>query len=696
MRKFRLLLTSGIFLLLFSCVKDNFDFDRFSDKISYKPSFIIPLAHGSLTLGNLLESDDSLVFFDPDNSIRLVIREDTIFSVSVDDILDIPKADPVWKDFILNPVAVYPFETDADISLGDLVEQGRMSEPQASMIHGSDGSLNTFPVIWDQYLGVFSAGELIDFEFAEMTNGEVELEFTNNFPVEITIDFNLFNEYDWTQVGLFSFENVAPGQTVSASASLEGRIVRRNMNLEILRFSSPGSGDEEVYINLPDNLDIVISSSGLMAARGNARIPVTLIEGGSDMLSLEFDENIEVDYLSLESGVAEYFMDNNIRGLLMNVEVVNMTDSEGPWTFEIVPDGRGGQITGMSDFSGLEIDLEGYDNSISVNYAMVVGKEEEMTEFDLTAGSISFNLAFDDFSVGYASGFFGQQAIDLNDEQFDIDFDLFDKITGDFRLTNPSIRLFYENSLGVPVNLKFNLHGTSSDGAKSVSLFSADHPGFAIEHPEEPYFTARGEMVVNRETSEIVEFIALPPSEIGLEARGSVNPAGKTGTPNFITSQSRMTFGMEMELPLEMQLTNLGLTDTIEIDFDPDDVDNIEMLVMDLDVTNNFPLGISLELSLYDSISDLVLHRFDDIVLLEAAGVDGDGIVVPGEEAASSASLEIAGNTVDHLRQATHMIISGRLNTGRHGGQQVPVSFLTTNSLEFRIKLQANLNVTDN
>ncbi len=695
MRKFTLLLTSGIFLLLYSCVKDNFDFDRFSDKISYKPSFVIPLAHGSLTLGNLLESDDSLVFFDPDNSIRLMIREDTIFSVSVDDILDIPRPDPVWKDFVLNPVAVYPFETDADISLGNLVEPGRMSEPQASIIYGSDGSFAAFPEIWEQYMGVFSAGELIDFEFAEMTSGEVELELTNNFPVEISIGVNLLNENDWSQVGHFSFENVAPGQTVSASANLEGRIVRSNMNLEILRFSSPGSGDEEVYINLNDNLDIGVSSSGLMALRGNARIPVTSLEGGSDLLSLEFDKNIEVDFLSLESGLAEYGIENNVRGLLLNVEAVNMTNSEGPWNFEIEPDGRGGQLTGRADFSELDIDLEGYDNSIFVNYAMVVGKEEGMTEFDLTAETFSFNLALADFAVGYATGYFGQEEIDLDDEQFDIDFDLFDKITGDFRLTNPSIRLFYENSLGVPINIKFNLLGSSSDGAKSVSLFSADHPGFAIEHPEEPFFTASGEMVVNRETSEIVEFIALPPSEIGLEAGGSVNPAGKTGTPNFLTSQSRMTMGMEMELPLEMQLTNLCLTDTIEIDFDPDDIDMIEKLVMDLDVTNKFPVGVSLELSLYDSITGLALHRFDDVVLLEAAGVDEDGIVVPGEEAASSASLEIKGNTVGHLRQATHIIISGRMNTGIHGGQQVPVRFLTTSSLEFRIKLQADLNVTN-
>jgi hypothetical protein len=46
-----------LLLVTASCIKNN---------------FIIPLAYGSLTLGNILEPDDSLVFFDPDNAVRIL------------------------------------------------------------------------------------------------------------------------------------------------------------------------------------------------------------------------------------------------------------------------------------------------------------------------------------------------------------------------------------------------------------------------------------------------------------------------------------------------------------------------------------------------------------------------------------------------------------------------------------------------
>ncbi len=69
MRKIPVIYTLMILLLGGSCVKDSFDFDRFSDRISYRPSIVIPLTHGSLTLGNLIESYDTDFIFDPDNSI---------------------------------------------------------------------------------------------------------------------------------------------------------------------------------------------------------------------------------------------------------------------------------------------------------------------------------------------------------------------------------------------------------------------------------------------------------------------------------------------------------------------------------------------------------------------------------------------------------------------------------------------------
>ncbi len=693
MKKFPFIYSFLILLLLGSCIKDNFDTERLSDRISYRPSFVIPLAKGSLTLGNLLEPDDSLIFFDADNSIRLVIREDSIFSVSFEDVLKIPLPESASRQFPVTPVPLDPFNSTSVINLEDLVEPGRIGDPEASTIHGSAGSTIHFPSVPEQSIGSFPADPLVDIDFARFTQGEVEMTVTNNLPVGVSMDIILFNDPEGEQVGIFTFENLGPGQTDSRSASLSGITVRQNMSLEIVRFSSPGSGGEQVFIDLADDLEIEISSNGLLAETGNAKLPLFDIDAGSDLLRMDFPANQRIDELNLESGTVHYGVDNNVGGIMLKVEMANVTSSGDSYEFNLSPDGTGGMYAGEESLSDVEIDLAAHDSRLMVNYSLVIGSDEGMTYFDFTPGMLSLNLDFSGFTTGYASGYFGYEEFDLEDEDMNIEIDIFENITGDFRLTNPSVRIFYENSLGVPFHLEFNLEGESSGGENKVTLLEPDHPGFNIEYPTEPFNIASGDILIDRETSEIVEFIALPPAKIQFDAITSQNPLGDTGTLNFITSQSHMHVGLEIELPLEMQLTNLGLTDTIEIDMDPEDIDIIEMLILNLEVTNRFPLGISLDLSLYDSVQNVVLHAFDNIVLLDAVPVDENGIAVSGNETDSSASIEISGSTIDHLRQATHIILSGSMNTGRHGNEQVPVKFLTTSGLDFKIRLKADLNI---
>ena len=72
------------------------------------------------------------------------------------------------------------------------------------------------------------------------------------------MDILLFNDPKGEKVGMFRFEDLAPGEIASRTASLSGILVRKHMSLEIIRFSSPGSGDEVVSIDPNDDLAIEI------------------------------------------------------------------------------------------------------------------------------------------------------------------------------------------------------------------------------------------------------------------------------------------------------------------------------------------------------------------------------------------------------------------------------------------------------
>jgi hypothetical protein len=241
------------FILLFvavSCVKENFDFDRLSDQISYRPSFIIPLAHGSLTLGNILETDDSLVFFDPDNAVRIMIRDDSVTSIFLNDIIDLSKTQQVSRQFTTNPVSLDGFNSAAIISLGDLTGPGHIDEPESSAISGASGSNSIFPGVPVQNAGVFPADNLPDIDYVQLTEGMIELMVTNGLPVGITLEILMKNEYDGSHIGLFLFDNLEPGQSLVSSGSLEGKVVRNQVSLELISFTSPGSGDDLVLLTL--------------------------------------------------------------------------------------------------------------------------------------------------------------------------------------------------------------------------------------------------------------------------------------------------------------------------------------------------------------------------------------------------------------------------------------------------------------
>ncbi len=678
-----------IFMLVAACVKDNFDLDRLSGRVLYNPSFVLPIAYGNITLGNLLEPDDSTVIFNPDNSIRLVIREDSVFSVSVNDILEIPLPDPVSETFRTDPIKMGDFSTHASISLGEIT--GRIYEPEASFIRGSDGSTVHFPAIPRQYLGNLTPGVLEDIEYAHFTAGWLELAAHNNLPVEVSMEVILINEPDHSEVGRFIFEDIAPGQSATQGTGLEGIMVRESMTLEILAFST-SSSNSDAQIDLSDEIEFDITAKDLMASKGRARLEKTLLDSGSALRDLHFDEEVVLDELSIEEGFIHYSLDNYSHGLTLGVSLVNLTSEQGPFTFNISP-GRGGNIfEGAEKLSDVDFDFSEYNNQLLIEFTVFVGSDDkEMVEFDLYREVMDFNMHFSDLSVGYASGYFGQNEFDLDIDDIDLDFDLFNKITGDFRLTNPSASIFYTNSAGVPTGLMLNMNAGSHDGSRQADLFDGEFRTFSIDTPIDPLNPVQGEFLINRETSNIVDFIALPPRVMQTRVRALINPDGPTGIPNFIDSKSSALMGIVFELPLEMQLTDLRLVDTVSLKIDPDDIDFIEILLMTLQVTNAFPLAATIDLELYDSKTDRVIYNFEELVLMEAASLDNNGAVVAGGEARTEAEVEISKNVADHLKQADHMIISARFNTGKNSDVQLPVRLLTTDRLDFTIRLKAGL-----
>jgi hypothetical protein len=690
LRKLVLLPLTTIFMVLAGCFDDNFDLDRLSDRIGYTASFVLPLAHGDLTLGNYLEPDDSTVFFNDDSSIRLVVREDSVFSVSLSDVFEFPLPDTIYRSFTTEAVSINDLSGKAGISLGEITS--RMKEPEASAIRGSAGRTGIFPSIPPQSLGGLAEISIENIEYVMFSSGELELTARNNLPAGVSMEVRLVNLNSGSEAGRFVFENIGPGQSASRRSSLEGKKIEKAIRLEVVSFST-SSSNTPVLIDLAGNIEFVMGTHDLRVVKGMARIEKTRVASQFAGFVLNFRGDVGLKELNVKEGVVHYLFDNYNRGLTLEVLLANVTSNGETCGFQVYSDGSGGQSGGRYLLTDADFDIPD-DVRIMMQYDLYVGSDDgSMSLFDLSHEELGFKVWFSDFSIGYISGYLGQDVIELEIENFRFITDIFNKISGDFRLTNPSARIFYENSGGVPSELLLNITGFSADAGRHVSLFNEARRNFGINHPDKPYSVSSGEIRLDRESSNIVDFIALPPSFFKVDAALKINPDGPSGGINFITSESSARMGMEFEIPLDMQLRGAILTDTLPITIAPDDIGIIENLIMHLQVTNGLPAGASVNLSLYDSLTGRTLHTFKEMALMESPPVDANGMVVSGREVVTEAELEIPGHVVDLLKQASHLIILARLDTGRHNGKQVPVKFLTTDRLNFRLKLKAGVNV---
>jgi hypothetical protein len=677
-----------IFLPVASCLDD-----RFSGRIRIYPSVMMPLAHGKLTLGNLLLTEGSGFSRDPDNTIRLVLRADSIISVSIDEILDLPLPDTISRSFNTGQVRLEDFSTTSLISLYEIA--GRIDEPEGSFILGSAGNMVLFPEVPPQDIGDFPAEKIGRLDYAWFSSGKMELTVRNNLPVPVSMQVRLLNVFSRSEVASFDFRDIEPGAAATLVSGLEGRLVRQSVTSEITFFST-GASSKEVYIDTGQSIELDFTASELSAIRGRALLEKTLLDQGSDAMVLHFANDVELQELIMKSGILNYRVDNGSGG--MNLEVVfNSISKDGEkCRFTILPDGKGGYLTGDHTLSDVDFDL-GEGVRIFMEYSLFAGSDNnEMTEFDLSGESFEFDLWFSHFQIGYAGGYFGSGELRPGLDYIDFHIDFFRNITGDLLLSDPSLKLFYENSGGVPSELLLNMSAATDDGTRQVRLFNEDRRVFPIIHPEESYTSVYDEIIINGESSNLVELLRLTPPSVKVDASVLMNPRGRAGgTDNFMTSDSRAYMGMEFEFPLDLQFTDLILTDTVASGIDHDDFNMIGEVFLNLQITNSLPGSASIKLDLYDSLTGQVLHTFDEILMLESAAVDAGGGVIEGTAVRTETEIEIPDEVLDKLRHSSHFIISVRLNSGKYQTAQVPVRFRTVDKLDFRIRMRAGLIVNN-
>ncbi len=669
-----------IILLLTGCIKEVYDLDKLSDSIKISPTFALPLAKGDITFADMVKPDDT-IRFDNDNFVRIVLRKDSVLDIKVKDYYDFSDMVSFKKGYIFGEVQMSDFQATMPVTL-DNISQYFDPALRAQFQALDDGQPHDFPSFPLTDIGERSFGTLPGFENALIKSGKMEISVRNNLTAPLNdIKIKLYNSEGHTQIGgEITIPFVNAGSVNTVQVDLAGVYLTNSIVAGIVFTGSPGASN--VIIDLDQTVEFVIYAYDLKITAGRVIVPVQTLEylGNTDTIDFDPGENIELERIKIQNGSLDYEVIST-SSLNSSVYVaLPSTNRAGSPVSEtiIIPPVQ--TITGSIDFSDTEIDL-GTDlmqpfNRLPVEYEIKISSNGDMINFS-SLDSIQLILTMPDPDIDYMKGYFGQIQEDIEQDTIRTDLeDILKKIEGDFHLSDPSIKINYTNSFGMPFGITLVATGIRDNSSVDLNLAP-----FTIDYPEFPDRDIESFYSVNSSNSNLPDLVSLPPVEIRFSGNGQMNPSGPgTERNNYIFGDSRFVASLEVEVPLEFWINNLQFADTVDnfLKSDSEDDDdspfkpeNMEYFRLKINAINGFPLGASLNVMLYDSLTSKNLDTINVKDIIKPAPVDDSGKVTSPEE--TETIIDLNKDFFEASKSADKIIFKFTLITSGGGTKDVKI-----------------------
>lgn len=253
--------------------------------------------------------------------------------------------------------------------------------------------------------------------------------------------------------------------------------------------------------------------------------------------------------------------------------------------------------------------------------------------------------------------------------------DILSNITGDIFISNPSIKLIYTNSFAYPIQIILNASGISK--TKTVNLNLAP---FNLKYPVAPVTEISDSFTIDKSNSSLPLLMSLPPNNINFSGTAVMDITGKNSQQDsYLLTPNRLIGSLEVEVPLEFRTNNLQFTKTVD-NFLKDDggsndnsfsAEDFEFLRVDFTAKNGFPLGLSLKMSLYDSLTHSIKSTVDATDIIKPAPVDSNGKSTGTTE--TSTSINFTKTFFSSVNKADKIIFDFIFNTTDAGSKDVKI-----------------------
>ena len=652
-----------IFLFVFLFVFNGCNRDSFKTS-NWNPEMVTPIANVKLTLGDLIP-EEGTVIYDDDNFIRLAYREDNIFSFSSDSIIDFSNQEGLNEYYDFNDLDLDNFNDEFDYTLEQVLtsdptiqffaEAAGIEIPFTQEQQISGGVLNVLSSELDG-LGQTTI-ELNQFNNISFINGNLTIGIQNNLPVGIeNIDIELLTGLD--DIGLLQFSNIEVGETQYMSSDLSGKSIDNNISSNFIQLNLQEVDPMNEYLITPNTgIKIFFIIEDINVSNVTMSFDDQSLTDYETLIDFELENGEQIHNLELLTGKIIYNISSSIDSDLSFKLTLPSATTDGEM-FESVQiiSSENNSTYGEIDISDVIIDLTSDStqpyNKIPIHFEVFIDSGNELITLT-NEDYAEVNFSFSDLSIKYADGYFGDYEIDLGGDIVDIDLQIFEDFDSGLILDDPQfiIRVFNSVGVGASINAGLNAFSPNLDNA----IFSFNE---IIESPLSVGGVIEQSWVYDKNNSTIENIIALPPQQI--EYFGSANLNGSSsGNLNFITSDSKMTLGVEVDFPMSLNIANISLKDTIVIN-EIENVNNIESLSLFMNIDNGFPLDTKLDILLRDSVSNITFDTLE-IANFSSGITDDNGYLI--ESYFSKNQFNLNNNQIENLSKSNQLVLDVTLNT---------------------------------
>lgn len=409
-------------------------------------------------------------------------------------------------------------------------------------------------------------------------------------------------------------------------------------------------------------------------------------------------DDIELSFIKIRSGQTSFHISSTIsQPTIYEYTITNAIKNGQPFNFTInVPAGSQSNpsiMTGVYDFTGYELDLRGDSGNEYNKYKTIIKVSLDPTAITTTvynSDKVIVKNTFSDLHPSYAQGYFGSQQIDVPYEE--TVFDFLRNISGTLDLDQVNVDFEIINGIGIDASAKIDtLKSVNTRNGNEVLLnHSFIGNSININRATNTGSTSNPSVYsinLNNGNSNTDLFLENLPDKIGTSMGIFINPMGNiSGHQDFLYDDKTFDVRVNAEIPLNIIASGLTLSDTLELNIDAENADNVNEGVLHIFADNGFPFSAELQLYLLDASGNTV----DSIVnpnIIYSAYTNPSFIVTSSRE--TRLDVRLNPSQTDHLLSSQRILIKTIFNTA---SQTQHVQLF--NSYRIGIRISTELNYT--